>query len=92
MTGCAPGCFPKSDIRALPIVGDCYAQVDRAYPGLDDYRRRHEALRRVFGVMVADVIETSRAALEQAAPQNAAELRHLGAPVIRFSDTGSGPT
>ena len=78
--------FTEEDIRALPIVGDCYAEVDRAYPGLDDYRRRHEALRRVFGVMVADVIETSRAALTQAAPQSAAQVRQLGRPVIRFSD------
>lgn len=84
--GLRAGLFTEADIRALPIIGPCYAEVDRTYPGLDPYRRRHEALRRVFGVMVADVIETSRATLARAAPGNAQAVRHLGRPVIRFSD------
>ncbi|MGR3313129.1 deoxyguanosinetriphosphate triphosphohydrolase [Roseovarius indicus] len=78
--------FTEADIRGLPIVGDCYDEVDRVYPGLDDYRRRHEALRRVFGVMVADVIETSRGVLEEANPESVEAVRHLGRPVIAFSD------
>jgi len=84
--GLRAGLFSETDLRTLPIVGACYAEVDAAYPGLDAYRRRHEALRRVFGVMVADVIETSRAAFWQARPESAEAVRHLGQPVIRFSD------
>ncbi|MEQ9258030.1 MAG: deoxyguanosinetriphosphate triphosphohydrolase [Roseovarius sp.] len=84
--GLRAGLFTETDVRALPIVGEAYAEVERLHPGLDAYRRRHEALRRVFGVMVADVIETSRARLEAAAPADAAALRHLGHPVICFSD------
>ncbi|MCR9113419.1 MAG: deoxyguanosinetriphosphate triphosphohydrolase [Rhodobacteraceae bacterium] len=84
--GLRAGLFSEADIRELPIVGDCYGQVDAAYPGLDDYRRRHEALRRVFGVMVSDVIETSQTILAQAAPDSVDAVRHLGRPVIRFSD------
>ncbi|MBZ0123530.1 MAG: deoxyguanosinetriphosphate triphosphohydrolase [Roseovarius sp.] len=83
--GLRAGLFDEADIRALPIVGEAYAEVDRLWPGLDPYRRRHEALRRVFGVMVADVIETSRAILADAAPESAAAVRHLGRPAIRFS-------
>jgi len=78
--------FDDDEIAGLPIVGDCYAEVDRLYPGLDRKRRRHEALRRVFGVMVGDVITRSRYLLEDAAPASVAEVRHLGRPVIRFSD------
>jgi len=78
--------FSEMDIRALPIIGMCYDQVDAKYPGLDDYRRRHEALRRVFGVMVTDVVETSRTALDEAAPRPVDDIRHLGRSVIRFSD------
>jgi len=83
--GLRAGLFTEDDIRELPIVGPCYAEVDALYPGLDAYRQRHEALRRVFGVMVGDVIETSRALLDGAAPGCAAEIRHLGRPVIQFS-------
>ncbi|WP_120501554.1 deoxyguanosinetriphosphate triphosphohydrolase [Roseovarius sp. EL26] len=78
--------FTEADIRALPVVGECYAQVDTLHPGLDDYRRRHEALRRVFGVMVGDVIDASSAILKEAAPSTVNDVRHLGRPVIRFSD------
>ena len=84
--GLRAGLFTDADIAALPIVGRCFAEVDAAYPGLDAYRRQHEALRRVFGVMVEDVIETSRRILEAARPQTAADIRALGYPVIRFSD------
>ena len=49
---------------------------------LDPYRRRHEALRRVFGVMVANVIETSRAGLAEAAPRSPQEVRELGRAVM----------
>ena len=78
--------FDEAEIAELPIIGACYGEVDRKYPDLDPYRRRHEALRRVFGVMVGDVIETSRSALVEIAPSTSEEVRHLGRPVIRFSD------
>ncbi|MBN2905453.1 MAG: deoxyguanosinetriphosphate triphosphohydrolase [Rhodobacteraceae bacterium] len=84
--GLRAGLFEEDEIAALPIIGACYAQVDAEWPGLDPRRRRHEALRRVFGVMVSDVIDRARALLAEAAPQNADAVRMLGRPVIRFSD------
>lgn len=84
--GLRAGLFEEVDIQDLPLVGEAYAEVDAAYPQLDSYRRRHEALRRVFGVMVSDVIETSQAVLDAADLPDVAALRGHGAPVIRFSD------
>ncbi len=83
--GLRAGLFTEDEVAALPIVGPCYAEVDRLYPGLDAYRRRHEALRRVFGVMVGDVIDTSRGLVAAADPADASAVRHLGRPIIRFS-------
>ncbi len=83
--GLRAGLFSVDDIRALPIVGPAFDEVDRLWPGLDPARRRHEALRRVFGVMVEDVLTTSRRLLLEANPGSVAELRALGHPVIRFS-------
>jgi dGTPase len=85
--GLRAGLFQERDIMELPLIGAAYAQVDARYPELDPYRRRHEALRRVFGVMVADVIETSRTRLEESNATCAADIRHLGRPVICFSET-----
>jgi dGTPase len=81
--GLRAGLFTDDDICALPIVGNAYAQVDAAYPSLAPKRRRHEALRRVFGVMVADVIKTSRGLLEGII--SADQVRSNGAPVVQFS-------
>ncbi|MFK7835138.1 MAG: deoxyguanosinetriphosphate triphosphohydrolase [Sulfitobacter sp.] len=84
--GLRAGLFAEDEIAALPLVGPAYDEVDRLYPQTDPYRRRHEALRRVFGMMVSDVIETSQALLNKAQATSAAEIRHLGRPVIRFSE------
>ncbi len=83
--GLRAGLFNESDIMQLPIIGPAYAEVDRTYPDLDPNRRKHEALRRVFGVMVADVIDTSRGVIAARNPKSVEELRLLGEQVIRFS-------
>jgi len=84
--GLRAGLLDEVDVAALPIARDAYLEVDRKYPGLDPIRRRHEALRQVFGAMVSDVIETSRALLADSGAASVEEIRHLGRPVIRFSD------
>ncbi len=78
--------FTEDEIAELPLVGEAYVRVDTLYPETDPYRRRHEALRRVFGVMVSDVIETSARILADTGAARAADIRHLGRPVIKFSD------
>ncbi|TDK51955.1 deoxyguanosinetriphosphate triphosphohydrolase [Antarcticimicrobium luteum] len=83
--GLRAGLFTDDDIAVLPIVGPAYEKVDAKYPGLDLNRRRHEALRRVFGVMVADVIDTARAALATSGAQSVEQIRLLGRPVVCFS-------
>jgi dGTPase len=85
LDGLRAGLFTEDEIAELPIVGAAFAEVDRAYPGLESIRRRHEALRRVFGVMVGDVIDTSRALLSASGAQSVEDIRANGAPVVQFS-------
>jgi len=77
--------FSTDELSELPILRDCFARVDTLYPGLNYYRRRHEALRRFFGVLVEDVLEEARGALAQLDPQSAQDVRMAGHPIIRFS-------
>ena len=84
--GLRAGLFTEEEICDLPIIGACFEEVDRIYPNLDRNRRKHEALRRVFGVMVADVIDTSRAILADVDAATAQDIRECGHPVIAFSD------
>ncbi|MEM7720921.1 MAG: deoxyguanosinetriphosphate triphosphohydrolase [Pseudomonadota bacterium] len=77
--------FTVDEICDLPILGDCFAAVDRTHPGLDASRRRHEGLRRFFGVLVEDVIAVARANLDSVTPGTVTDIRHAGVPMIRFS-------
>jgi dGTPase len=78
--------FDQEEVAELPILRDCYAEVDRKYPDIDRYRRRHEALRRFFGVMVEDVIAETRRRIAEIGPHSAQEVRDAGVPVVRFTD------
>ena len=83
--GLRSGLFTEDDLMELPVTGPAFAEVDRLYPGLDRMRRRHEALRRVFGRMVEDVIAVAQNRLAAAQPRSVDDIRHLGTTVIRFS-------
>jgi dGTPase len=71
---------------ALPLVAPCFGEVDTAYPNLDPTRRRHEALRRFFGVLVEDVIAYATTALGALDPASPQDIRHAGRAMVRFSD------
>ena len=77
--------FSTDELSELPILKDCFAEVDGLYPGLNLYRRRHEALRRFFGVLVGDVIDVTRANLADLNPASVVDVRHAGRMMVQFS-------
>ena len=83
--GLRSGLFTEADLMELPVTGPAFEEVDRTYPGLDRMRRRHEALRRVFGRMVEDVIAVAQNRLTSAQPKSVDDIRHMGTTIIRFS-------
>ncbi len=84
--GLRAGLFTAEEARTLPLIGRAFDEVEAAWPGLEPGRAQSEALRRVFGVMVEDVLAESRRRLDAARPESAAAVRALGAPVIAFSE------
>ncbi|NUB42834.1 deoxyguanosinetriphosphate triphosphohydrolase [Fertoebacter nigrum] len=83
--GLRSGLFNERDLMDLPVTGPAFEAVDALYPGLDPMRRRHEALRRVFGRMVEDVIAVAQGRLEAARPQSVDDIRAMEGTIIRFS-------
>ena len=83
--GLRAGLFTDDEVAALPLVGPCFAEVDEKYPKLDLRRRRNEALRRFFGVMVEDVLRVTRDNLSDLDPQSAQDIRMAGRPMAQFS-------
>jgi len=83
--GLRAGLFTDEEVSALPLVGPCFGEVDEKYPKLDLRRRRNEALRRFFGVMVEDVLRVTRNNLGDLDPQSAQDIRMAGRPMAQFS-------
>ncbi|MEM7497320.1 MAG: deoxyguanosinetriphosphate triphosphohydrolase [Pseudomonadota bacterium] len=86
--GLRAGLFSEAEAAALPRIGACFAETDAAWPGIEPKRRRHEALRRVFSVMVDDLlVETSRRLAALEGPDVSADtVREAGHPVVAFSE------
>lgn len=77
--------FSTDELAELPILDRCFADVDQKYAGLNYYRRRHEALRRFFGVLVEDVIDVANQRLDALAPQSVSDIRMADHAMIQFS-------
>ena len=77
--------FSTDELAELPLLKGCFARVDALYPGLNYCRRRHEALRRFFGLLVEDVITQAQARLADLQPETAMDVRLAGRSMVRFS-------
>lgn len=79
------GLFRIDDLRELPLFGDALKKMQGVYPDVDRGRLMHEVVRDVIGVMVDDVLTTTRANLDRLKPQFVADVRHASIPVVAFS-------
>ena len=85
LDGIRAGLLSIDDIRTLPILSSCFNEVDKLYPGIDDLRQRHEALRSFFDFLVSDVIIESKRRLGELTAQSVRSIRNAPNPVIQFS-------
>lgn len=87
MDGLRAGLITEEAIRAVPIIGRAFDAVDARVARNGDTSgklRRYEALSVLFGELVNDVYDQARRNLAFD-PQSVDEIRHHGAPIIRFS-------
>ncbi len=84
--GLRAGLFRVTDLMELPLVGTMFNLVADKYPGIDETRLIHEAVRRVINAMVEDVMAETRRRLADAQPKSVADIRALGRPIAAFSE------
>lgn len=84
--GLRGGLFTIDDLIDVPLVGPIFHEVRRAHPDADTSRQIHEAVRRMIGAMVSDLIQETEQRLKAAAPESAAEVRHFTRPIAGFSE------
>ncbi len=88
--GLRAGLFTVEDLADVPLAGPVFAEVRKTYPDLDPSRMIHEAVRRMIGLMVNDLLTETKRRLAEAGPKSAADVRGLDTPVAAFSQTMRG--
>lgn len=83
--GLRAGLFRIEDLRDVPLVGPVFAAVKRDYPDITPSVHVHEAVRRLIGLMVLDLIQETRRRVERLQPGSPEEVRRLGEPLVAFS-------
>jgi dGTPase len=84
--GLQAGLFGLDDLAALPLIGPILTQTRADYPALDARLLRMEAVRRMIGAMVDDVLAETQARAEAGGVATCADVRALGRPLVAFSE------
>ena len=84
--GLRAGLITLEDLADVALVGPIFAGVRQSHPDLNQSRLVHEAVRRVIGAMVGDILAESSRRLDAAGCSSANEVRAYGNPVIAFSE------
>ncbi|MGF1639634.1 MAG: deoxyguanosinetriphosphate triphosphohydrolase [Rhodospirillales bacterium] len=84
--GLRAGLFTVDDLDDVPLVGPVFRDVRGAYPDLERSRLVYEAVRRLIGHMVHDLVDETRRRIADLAPADADAIRHCGRPVVAFSE------
>ncbi|MFN3229456.1 MAG: deoxyguanosinetriphosphate triphosphohydrolase, partial [Asticcacaulis sp.] len=83
--GLQAGLFSLEDLRDIPLIGPALAEVEAEWPGISPTMLRLEAVRRMIGQMVDDVlVETDRRA-RAAGVQSPEDVRLMILPIVAFS-------
>lgn len=88
--GLHAGLFSIADLKDVPLVGEIFHGVGKDYPGLDEKRTIHEAVRRLIGAMVNDLLDETFGRIMQSGAKTAADIRHYKHPIAGFSDKMRG--
>ena len=70
----------------MPLVGPVFAGVKRDHPDIDQSLHIHEAVRRLIGLMVGDLIAETKRRIARFSPASADAVRRLGEPLVAFSE------
>lgn len=84
--GLRAGLFTISDLIDVPLVGPVFAEVKSDFPDIDPSLHIHEAVRRLIGLMVSDLIRETKSRIEQFKPTSVEQVRSLGRPIAAFSE------
>jgi dGTPase len=77
--------FSIGDLAQVPLIGPILAQARADYPDIDDRLLRLEAVRRMIGAMIDDVMAETRLRAVATGVTSAADVRALSHALVGFS-------
>jgi dGTPase len=83
--GLQAGLFAIEDLETIPLIGPAIRSVRADWPGIDTRMLRLEAVRRMIGEMVGDVIAETRRRAGAGLVDSPEAVRRLGRPLVAFS-------
>jgi len=84
--GLRAGLLTIEQLEEVPLVGPLLRQVRQEHPRLPQRQVIYQVVRHLIEQLVADLIESSRAAIEESGVADPDEVRALSEPLIRFSE------
>lgn len=83
--GVQAGLFSLSDLADVPLIGRCIASARADWPDIDERMLRLEAVRRMIGVMVDDVLAETEARLAKHRIETVEDVRNAPETLVQFS-------
>lgn len=84
--GLRSGLLSVAECRQTELLAPLFAEVEQAYPQLDQRRTIYEVVRRMINVQVEDLLAESAQRIRAAAPGSVAQVRAREQPLICFSE------
>jgi dGTPase len=83
--GVQSGLLRLEELTQVPLIGPILSGLKLERPDLDERMLRLEAVRRMIGVMVDDVLDQTGRNVQACGVATAEDVRRLGRPLITFS-------
>lgn len=84
--GLRAGLFSMADLADVPLVGPVFHAVKAEHPDIEPSLHIHEAVRRLIGLMVTDLLTETGRRIRDMNPDSADAVRRLDRPLAAFSD------
>lgn len=85
--GIRSGLITIEQLRDVTLFSDAYDEVMVTYPKLSGRRVIHEVIRRIIGILVVDLIETSQQAIDDSGVDTIEDVRNCSTPLMQFSQS-----
>lgn len=83
--GLRAGLLSLEEVSGLPIIGDIIQKLRKEHGSVSQKRLRHEAIRRMISIMIADLVSETRRRLAIHKPETVEDIRGLTEPIVSFS-------